>query len=501
MNSRRRVNLLLATGAMLLAAVACEIEPKRTLDDGSSGGGASGTTAGTGSKGGSPASKASGGSGAGDASAGEGADSAGEAGSGGSSGRAGEGPSAGEGGAPPDEASAGDGGSETAGESGTGGTSGGSAAVHWVGTWATGPQLTETNNLPPPPGLANNTLRQVFHVSRGGSRLRLRLSNEYGDGPVTLSSVRFARTAELGAIDTATDTALSFAGSASITIQQGQIAWSDPFDFALSPLSNVSVSIHFGAVPNGVTGHPGSRTTSYLASGDNVSAADLSTAVRTDHWYFATGIDVAAEADAAAVVVLGDSLTDGRGSTTNGNDRWPDVLASRLQENPATSKVGVLNLGIGGNAVLAGGLGPTARARFDSQVLAQSGVRFLIVLEGVNDIGAASSTSVAQDLISAYQEFITKAHAAGVLAYGVPILPFGGSSYTSATRESARTFVNEWIRTSDAWDAVIDLDAAVRDSNDPSRLLAAYDSGDRLHLSPAGYRRMGEAVELALFEP
>jgi lysophospholipase L1-like esterase len=344
-------------------------------------------------------------------------------------------------------------------------------------------------------------LRQVFRVSMGGSRLRVRLSNEYGDGPVTLNAVRCARATELGAIDTATDTPLSFAGSASVTIQHGQIAWSDPFDFALTPLGNVSVSIHFGAVPSGVTGHPGSRTTSYLAVGDNVSAANLSTAVRTDHWYFVTGIDVAADADAAAVVVLGDSLTDGRGSTTNGNDRWPDVLASRLQANPATSKVGVLNLGIGGNAVLSGGLGPTARARFDSQVLDQSGVRFLIVLEGVNDIGASSSTTVAQGLISAYQEFITKAHGAGVLAYGVPILPFGGSSYTSTTREAARALVNDWIRTSGAWDAVIDLDAAVRDSNDPTRLRAEYDSGDRLHLSPAGYRSMGEAVDLALLEP
>ena len=371
----------------------------------------------------------------------------------------------------------------------------------WVGTWATGPQLTEPNNLPPPPGLSGNTLRQSVFVTLSGSRVRVHFSNEWGNGPVTFEAVHLAAPAGPGAIDASTDRPLLFDASPTITIPAGQTALSDPVDFSVNALSSVSITIEFGDVPGNVTGHPGSRTTSYLASGDAVSAPALEGAATTDHWYFITGIDVEAPASSAAVVTFGDSITDGRGSTTNGNDRWPDALARRLKENAATQQVAVLNQGIGGNAVVAGGLGPTATERFQRDVLDQRGVRWVILLEGVNDIGGAPDASVADRLIDAYGRFIDAAHARGLLVYGVPILPFAGSGYDSPQHQAARRAVNEWVRTSGRFDAVIDLDAAVADPNNPDRLLPAYDTGDNLHLNPAGYQAKADAIDLSLLTP
>lgn len=388
-----------------------------------------------------------------------------------------------------------------AGAAGTGGAAGGGNAggnaSHWVGTWACAPQLTEPANLPPSPGLAGNTLRQMVRVSIGGSQLRLRLSNQYGTSAVSLASVHVALSKGGGVIDSTTDKALSFSGMPSVTIPSGQAVFSDALDFTLAPSSDLAISMRFSAQSGDVTGHPGSRTTSFLQSGDAVSAASLASAVKAEHWYFITGLDVMADAASAAVVILGDSITDGRGSTTDKNNRWPDILAKRLLANSATSKLGVLNMGIGGNNVLSEGLGPPAVVRFDRDVLQQSGVRWLIVLEGVNDLGEGADVGAA--LIDAYKSFVSKAHTAQMRAYGVPILPIGGSMY--APGESTRATVNEWIRTSKTFDAVIDLDAAVRDPAAPTRLLAAYDSGDHLHPSPDGYKKMGEAIDLSLFAP
>lgn len=330
----------------------------------------------------------------------------------------------------------------------------------------------------------------------------MRFSNEYGDGPVTLSAVHLARSMGMSSIDVASDKALAFNnGMASVTIAQGQDVWSDPFDFTLAALGSLAVTIKFGAVPAGITGHPGSRTTSFIQSGDAVSAATVSGAM-TDHWYYLSGLDVMADADAGALVVLGDSITDGRGSTTNMNNRWPDLLAARLQANNTTKKVGVLNLGIGGGNVFApDGLGPTAKVRFDKQVLGQSGIKWMILLEGVNDVGLAADATVVTDLTAAYQEFVTKCRAASVKAYGSPILPFGGSMYDTGAKKTWRNSVNTWIRMAGNFDAVVDLDAAVRDPNATDNLAAAYDSGDKLHLNPAGYQKMADAVDLALFNP
>jgi lysophospholipase L1-like esterase len=374
----------------------------------------------------------------------------------------------------------------------------------WVGTWGTAPQLVEPDNMPPKPGLSHNTLRQVVRVSLGGDRLRARFSNEFGTSPVALNAVHIATSAGGSAIDPDTDRALRFDGELQITIEPGAAITSDPFQFALEPQTNVAITIHFGDTSPDVTGHPGSRTTSYLLSGNEASSADLSGAVWTDHWYIISGIDVVATEPAAAIVVLGNSVTDGRGSGTNKQNRWPDELARRLQENPATRHVAVLNMGIGGNCVLCDCLGPTALSRFERDVIRQSRVRWLIILEGINDIGQAegaeAAAAVAGDLIAAYEQMIDRAHAEGIRVCGATLFPFGGSFYDTADREAARKMVNEWIRSSGRFDAVIDLDVALRDPENLLRLLPAADTGDHLHPNETGHWMIAEAVDLTLFE-
>ncbi|MGD0251634.1 MAG: SGNH/GDSL hydrolase family protein [Verrucomicrobiota bacterium] len=369
----------------------------------------------------------------------------------------------------------------------------------WVGTWGTSPQLAEPRNLPPPPGLTSNTLRQIVQVSVGGEKLRVRFSNVFGTDPVTLSSIHLALSAGGSAIKTGSDKALTFHGKPSVTIPAGESVLSDSFDFDLAPLSDLAVTIHFGGTSAAVTGHPGSRTTSYLQAGDWVSAPDLPKAAKTEHWYILDGIDVLAGNSSAAIVTLGDSITDGRGSGTDKNDRWPDDLASRLQADKGTANIAVLNEGIGGNCVLHGGLGPMALSRFDRDVLSQSGVRWLIVLEGVNDIGGSSNQAVATNLIAAFEEIINKAHARNIRIYGATILPFGESFYFSPNHEAARQTVNNWIRTSGRFDSVIDFDAVTRGPQKPSQLLAAADSGDHLHPNEVGYKMMADAIDLKLF--
>jgi lysophospholipase L1-like esterase len=367
--------------------------------------------------------------------------------------------------------------------------------ARWVGTWACAPQRIEPGDMPPSPGLRGNVLRQVVRPSLGGRQMRVRFSNLFGEGPASLLSVQVARSLGAFAIDPASNRALSFGGKGAVTLQPGATVWSDALDVSLLPLTNLSVTTHFGELPATFTGHPGSRTTSYLQADARFS----SDAASTDHWYFLTGIDVLGDSSSAAVVILGDSISDGRGSTTNGNDRWPDHLAARLQANAATAKISALNLGVGGNAVLRGGLGPTALERFERDVIGQSAARWLVVLEGVNDIGASPGSEVAGELIAAYQHIIAVAHDHGREVYGVPILPFAGSAYDSQGREQARRLVNHWIRTSGAFDAVIDLDATVCDPDNPGAVLPDYDSGDGLHLNVAGYRAMAGAIDLELF--
>jgi len=373
----------------------------------------------------------------------------------------------------------------------------------WIGTWSTAQQLVEPRNLPPEPGLSDNTLRQVVHVSLGGNRLRASFSNAFSTSPVTMHTVHVAVSAGGSAIDPGSDYELEFDGNPKITIAPGTAVMSDPFPFALEPGSNVAITIYFGDTSPDVTGHPGSRTTSYLQSGNAVTAVDLPDAARTDHWYIIDGIDVLAPESAAAVVVLGNSITDGRGSGTNKQNRWPDELASRLRMNTDTRDVAVLNAGIGGNCVLRDCLGPAAIARFERDIFGLAGVRWAIIFEGVNDIGQAGgaegSAAVAHDLIAAFDLMIDLAHAQDIRVYGATLLPFGDSFYDSVDHEAARTTLNEWIRSSGRFDAVIDLDAALRDPENPSRLLSVVDTGDHLHPNETGHRMMAEAVDLALF--
>ena len=372
-------------------------------------------------------------------------------------------------------------------------------ANKWVGTWATSPQLIDNANMPPDPGLSNNTLRQIIRVSIAGKQLRLKLSNEYGTCPITLNSVHLAVAAVGSSIKPGTDRVLTFYGEQSVTIPAGKTVTSDTLDYCLPKLTEMAITIHFGNVSTVLTGHPSSRTTSYLMPGNEVDSINMPSAVATEHWYIITGIDVITEASSRAAVAIGDSITDGRGSTTNMQNRWTDNLANLLQEYASTSGVAVLNHGIGGNAVLSGGLGATALERFDRDVLSQSGVRYIIVFEGVNDIGESNSLEVASHLINAYKKFIDKAHAKNLLIYGATILPFGGSQYDSEIHEQARQAVNDWIRTSRQFDAVIDFDLAVRDASNPTKLQTIYDSDDHLHPNAKAYKDMAAIVDLQLF--
>ena len=382
------------------------------------------------------------------------------------------------------------------------------AGQEWIGAWTAAPQLTEPGNMPPAPGLSNTTLRQVIHPSLDGTRWRFRLSNEFGDGPMWVLSAHIARATgkASGTIDPTTDVPLRFDGHESVSIARGEAATSEPISFSADAFSDIAITLYLTRVPNGLTGHPGSRTTSFIAPGGNqVNAGNLTGASTVLHWYVISGAEVRSNA-IGAVVVLGNSIADGRGSTNDMNDRWPDDLAHRLAESGAPShpSVAVLNAGIGGNAVVRGGLGPTALARFDRDVLSQARARWVIVCDGVNDIGGSrpdSAAAVALHLIDAYGEMIRRAHARGIKVYGATVMPFGGSQYSSREHEAARLAVNAWIRKGGAFDAVIDFDAATRDPTDPSRLRGDVDGGDHLHPSAAGYRIMAGSIDLSLFAP
>ena len=370
----------------------------------------------------------------------------------------------------------------------------------WVATWTTAPQLTEDRNEPPTPQFENATVRQKFITSIGGDAFRVRFSNAFGDAPLTIDAAAVAQSAGAGRIEEDTSTPLTFSGGqSSITIQPGALWISDVVEMPLEPMAHLAVTIQTTTAPDGLTGHPGSRTTSYFNyDGAALDTPDLSGDVRVDHWYFLTGVDVLTdEPDAAAVAILGDSITDGRGSTTNGNDRWPDVLSARLRANEATTDVAVLNQGIGGNTILVGGLGPNMVSRLDRDVLAQPGVKWLIILEGINDLGGGHSS--AAEIIAAYDQVITRAHDQGIKVYGATITPYAECFYWSEEGEAKRAKINEWIRHSGRFDAVLDFDQVVRDPANPLQLLPAYDTGDKLHLNQSGLRALGESIDLRLF--
>jgi lysophospholipase L1-like esterase len=372
----------------------------------------------------------------------------------------------------------------------------------WVGTWSTAPQLVETGNMPPSPGLTNNSLRQNVRVSIGGDTLRVRFSNEFSSSTVTMKSVQIAVSTGGDTIDVFTSKELKFNGNSEVTMNAGGAVISDQIAFNLTPRMDLAITIYFGQTSATVTGHPGSRTTSYLLAGNTTSQTDFTGAVTTDHWYNINAIEVLVYSPSACVAILGNSITDGRGSTTNMQNRWTDVFSESLLKNSSTRHVGVLNLGIGGNCVLSGGLGPTAVSRFERDILNQPGIRWAVVFEGVNDIGgvrtADAATATANNLIAAYQQMIIKAHIKNIRIYGGTITPFNGNSYYNQYSELCRNTVNQWIRTRGNYDGFIDFDKVMRNPQDTTRLVSSYQN-DGLHPDAAGYKVMGESIDLNLF--
>ena len=394
------------------------------------------------------------------------------------------------------------------------GLAGGDALAQdrWVGAWAASQQIPEPRNAAPTDDLQDATVRQIVRLTAGGPKIRVRLSNAFGTAPLRFSAVHVARPVALGTarIDPATDRVVTFSGQGEITVPAGADYVSDPVDLPVTALSSLAISFHLPEAPQQQTSHPGSRTTSYFVRGDRTGAADLQDAKKFVHWYQLSGVDVPATPRSAAIVTFGDSITDGSGTGPDRNDRWPDVLADRLQAQAATRHLSVLNHGIGGNRVLLDGLGPNALARFDRDVLAQTGVRYVIFLEGVNDLGTSTRdgplsperhAALVRNITGAYAQMVAKARARGIKAIGVTILPFAGTPVyePTAVNEADRQAINAWIRTPGNFDAVIDFDALMRDPARPDRLAPAYDSGDALHPSLAGYRAMAEAVPLSLF--
>lgn len=376
------------------------------------------------------------------------------------------------------------------------------AKGHWVGTWGTAPQLVERHNNPPSPGLENNSLRQIVQVSIGGKKVRLKLTNEFSQDSTEIKAVELALAKTAGSsseIDESSTVSLTFDGQASVTIPAGGKVVSDAVNFKIGDRENVAITIHYGtASSTSVSGHPGSRTTSYLKVGNTT---DFNDAVRTDHWYNILALEVEAPKKAGAVAILGNSITDGRGSTTNQQNRWADVLSRRLLANKATRQVGVLNMGIGGNCVLRGGLGPTGSSRYPRDLFGQEGVKWIILFEAVNDLGGArNGLETAERIIDVYKQIIQEAHQKGIRVFGATITPFKGNRYFTEDHEKGRSVLNEWIRTAEMLDGVIDFDKAVRNPDDPMAMQEAFlFENDWLHLNAYGYETMGSCIDLNLF--
>jgi lysophospholipase L1-like esterase len=376
--------------------------------------------------------------------------------------------------------------------------------TNWVGTWAASPVGEEVTAREPSPG--NATYRNIVHLSIGGDTIRVLLTNEFGTAPLGIGAAHVALNAGEGKLQPNTDHALTFNGRSTVTIPAGAFVASDPVSLHVEPLSDLVVSTFLPDQPiEFTTCHDLGYSANFVFKGDATAAPDATNATRNDSWFFLKEIDTVATNDAAAIVTLGDSITDGARSTAGENRRWPDILAARLHADPRTENLSVLNQGIGGNRLLHDDYGPNALARFDRDVLAQAGVKYVVVLEGINDIGRFARTRKAEDkvsaedLIFAFTQLSLRAHTHGIKIFAGTVLPYQGAKYFSPQGEQMRQAYNQWIRTSGVADGVIDFDKVTRDPEHPDTLLPAYDSGDRLHPSDAGYKAMGDAVDLALF--
>ena len=359
--------------------------------------------------------------------------------------------------------------------------------LKWTGTWAAAAEFTGPSDMPKS-SLSNRSLREIVKVSIGGTSLRLQLSNEFSKEPVEIRSIYIADGSETWTIDTKTARYLTFGGKRNVTIEPGTAIFSDVVKYNLRPLQRLAITINYGSqTPVNATSHRGSRTTSYIIDGVSKPKTSFENGERADHWYNIAAIDVLAEEQTPSVAIIGNSITDGRGSTTNLQNRWPDFLMEALGGQTA-----VLNLGIGGNCVVEGGLSEPALKRFDRDILGQRGVKTLVIFEGVNDIGGSVGQveRKVRLLIEAYQTLIAKAREHGLRVYIGTITPFKGNGYYKPFQETARQVVNEWIRSTDLIDGVIDFDKVVQDEKDPAKMKAEY-SDDWLHLNPKGYEVMG----------
>ncbi|WP_246541938.1 SGNH/GDSL hydrolase family protein [Collimonas antrihumi] len=394
----------------------------------------------------------------------------------------------------------------------------GRAAPHWSASWTASPQPAWEDGfaLPTniPATLSNQTVRQIVRLSIGGKRARVVLSNEYGTTPLTIGAAHIARAALSGngsEIVAGSDRVLTFGGHSEVTIAPGAPVVSDPIDLALAPLAQVAVSIFLPQTTPLATFHWDGKQTAYIAPGNLTAAPLIKTDQTVEARVFLSTILVEAPAASRVVAAFGDSITDGAGSTSNSNRRWPDLLAQRLLKADSRQQIGVINAGISGARVLSDKMGVNALARFDRDVLNQPDVDTVILLMGINDIGWPSSSFTPDDpalpadrLIAAYRQLIARAHLRHVRIVGATLTPFEGAlentdlkSYYSEAKDQTRQTVNQWIRSSGEFDAVIDFDAAVRDPRHPRRFLPAYDSGDHLHPGDRGYRAMADAIDLA----
>ena len=372
-----------------------------------------------------------------------------------------------------------------------------SLAQNWVGTWATAPQTVVKSFMPYNNCMTNRSVRQVVKVSIGGDVIRLKLSNIYSMQPVEIRSIYIAHAKDSFAIDAKTAQYFKFGNSYKTVIPAGKQIVSDALKFNLRNLERVAITINYTSAPEIPTVHMGSRTTSYIMKGVTNAHSNFAKAFRENHWYNISGIDVYTMSNnMSAIAIIGNSITDGKCSTDNAQNRWPDVMSEMLQLKHKITHQGVLNLGIGNNRVtVPGGFGALAKERFDRDILMQSGVKKVVIFEGINDIGAArsgSSETVARQIIESIQGMVKKAKARKMKVYLGTITPFKGAGYYSHFHEAARLYVNDWIRSqAKNVDGILDFAKLLQDPNDDRRMKREYASNDWLHPNPTGYKAMG----------
>ena len=399
---------------------------------------------------------------------------------------------------------------------------------HWVSTWAAAPQQPFTFGPPPPPppsatgqapaapappafqiikSFQNQTIRMVVPTSIGGRRVRIQLTNAHGTTPLVIGTAHVALRDKDSAIVPASDRPLAFNGKPSCTIPAGAAVLSDPVDLDVPKLSDLVVSIYLPDEASQLTLHATGLHTTYISKGDSVGQASLSDTTASQSWYFLSRVEILAPASTGTIVAFGDSITDGATSTPDTNSSWPSFLAQRLQANTRTANLAVVNEGISGNRILHDLVGTNALARFDRDVLSQPGVRWVIILEGINDIGFPfrpnanpGEAVTVDDLIGGLRQMIDRAHEHGIKVMGCTLTPFEGAVYFSDTGETQRQAVNRWIRTSGAFDAVTDFEAATRDSANPKQIRPDFNIRDHLHPNDAGYKAMADAIDISVFE-